>query len=249
MHMRKFFESMLLLTLLLAPWSAKAQAENNRWSYKLTPSYYSNSNQHAAWDANLRGNYGQHTVWMGHYVQGSDVHTEKFQQTRAGYENAMAMPFGVLVPSLQVASSGFVGGSLTAQIGHTDAYALLGLGRTNLNTYYNLNFDPNDAVTIGYAKRLPDRSMLTVYYVWDDRLATSQKVAHLVWRKELKDAQRLTIDLAAKEGRPEVGQPLVHGHMVSIGYDYGQLFFKLAIDRKVNFSDTDQVRSVVGLRF
>ena len=58
-------------------------------------------------------------------------------------------------------SGGFWGGSLSAQIGSPKLYAIVGLGRTNLRTYYNLNFDPNDAITLGYARRLPDRSMLT----------------------------------------------------------------------------------------
>ena len=240
---------LLSLIMLLAPWVVQAQAEKDSWSYKLTPTYYSNSNLHAAWDVNLRGQSGTHTVWIGQYMQGQDANTEKFQQTRMGYENAMPMPFGVLVPSLQLATGGFAGGSLTAQIGSSDAYALLGLGRTNVHTYYNLNFDPNDAITVGYAQRLPDQSMVTAYFVWDDRLATSQKVAHLVWRKQLNATQRLTLDLAVKNGRPEAGQALVNGHIVSIGLDQGEMFFKLAVDRKVNFSDTNQVRTVVGLRF
>lgn len=237
------------LSLMLSTCVAQAEDVPESWSYKLTPSHYINSNQRAAWDTNFRGQYGQHTVWIGHYSQGGDADTEKFQQTRAGYENAMPMPFGVLVPSLQVASQGFVGGSLTAQIGRHDSYMLLGIGRTNLHTYYNLNFDPNDAITVGYAQKLPDQSMLTAYYLWDDRLATSQKVAHLVWRKSLNDAQRLTIDLATKTGRPEVGEPKVSGRSVSLGLDHNMLFFKLAIDRKVNFSDTNQVRTALGVHF
>ena len=239
----------LLLALVLTPWAAGAQEAADHWSYKLTPSYYNNSNQHSAWDMNLRGNHGRHTAWVGHYVQGSDATTVKFEQTRVGYENAMPMPFGVLVPSVQGATGGFVGGSLTAQIGSANGYALLGFGRTNLKTYYNLNFDPNDAITVGYAKRLPDQSMLTGYYLWDDRLGTSQRVAHMVWRKQLDDTHRLTIDLAVKQGRLAAGEPMVKGHMLLLGLDHHQLFFKLAFDRKVNFSDTNQIRTLAGMRF
>jgi hypothetical protein len=142
-----------------------------------------------------------------------------------------------------------VGGSLTAQVGSLDQYALIGVGRTNLQTYYNLNFDPNDAITVGYARRLPDRSMLTAYYLWDDRLSTSQEVAHLVWRKWINDTQRLTIDMAVKKGRPAAGEAMVNGHIVSIGLDHDQLFFKLALDQKVNFSDINQIRAVTVVRF
>ena len=248
-HSKIFITQVMTLALMVSSWSVQAEAEQEIWSYKFAPSYYNNNNQQQAWDMNLRGNYGKHTVWIGHYVQGEDGSTEKFQQTRAGYENAMSMPFGMLVPSVQVATSGFVGGSLTAQVGSLDQYALIGVGRTNLQTYYNLNFDPNDAITVGYARRLPDRSMLTAYYLWDDRLSTSQEVAHMVWRKWINDTQRLTIDMAVKKGRPAAGEAMVNGHIVSIGLDHDQLFFKLALDQKVNFSDMNQIRAVAGVRF
>ena len=240
-----------LLPLLVLGLSSAALAEEpeQAWSYKLTPTHYSNSNQPAAWDVNLRGNRGAQTVWFGHFEQGADVVSGKFQQSRIGYENAMQTSWGVLVPSLQLATHGFAGGSLSAQVGGPDAYALVGFGRTNLQPYYNLNFDPNDAITLGYARRLPDRSMLTAYCTWDDRLGTSQKVAHVIWRQYLNEQQRLTLDLALKKGRPEAGEPVVHGHMASIGLDHGPLFFKLTVDRKVNFSDTRQIRTQIGARF
>lgn len=238
-----------LMPMLLMHLAAVAEEVPESWSYKLTPSHYSNSRQPSAWDVNLRGNLGQQTLWVAQYQQGADAENAKFRQSRVGYENAMQMPWGILVPSLQLATGRFAGGSLNAQIGGPDAYTLLGFGRTNLRPYYNLNFDPNDAITLGLARRLPDHSMLTVYGIWDDRLGTSQKVAHLLWRKSLDEQQRLTVDLALKKGRPEAGQPLLHGHMVSVGLDHGPLFFKLTLDRKVNFSDTDQVRTQAGVRF
>jgi hypothetical protein len=50
-------------------------------------------------------------------------------------------------PCRQPASRGFGGIALTAQTG--DKYfALVGFGRTNLKPYANLNFDPNDAITL-----------------------------------------------------------------------------------------------------
>ena len=237
---------MIGLLLCHAAW---AEELPESWSYKLTPSHYSNSKQTSAWDVNLRGNLGSHTLWFGHYSQGAGALNAGFEQSRIGYENALPMSWGVLVPSLQLATGGFAGGALNAQIGGPDAYALLGLGRTNLQPYYNLNFDPNDAVTLGFARRLPDHSMLTVYGILDDRLGTSQKVVHLLWRQSIDEAQRLTVDLALKKGRPEAGEPMVRGQMASIGLDHRQLFFKLTLDRKVNFSDTHQVRTQAGVRF
>ena len=51
-------------------------------------------------------------------------------------------------PSLQLASGGFVGGSVNLQIG-ADWYGIAGIGRTDARPYFNLNFDPNDALTLG----------------------------------------------------------------------------------------------------
>ena len=52
-----------------------------------------------------------------------------------------------LQPSLRVASGGFVGGSVAPQLG-TPFYAQVGIGRTNMRPYANLNFDPNDAIGV-----------------------------------------------------------------------------------------------------
>jgi hypothetical protein len=96
---------------------------------------------------------------------------------------------------------------------------------------------------------MPDKSLATVYYLWDDRLKTSQKVTHFVWRKQLNDIQRLTIDISYKKGRPEASEPIVQGEMISVGLDHNQIFYKLAVDQKVNFTNTNQVRTTIGIRF
>jgi hypothetical protein len=153
---------------------ANADNEPGIWIYKFTPSYYSNSNHAAATDVNLRANHGTNAAWLGYFNQHGGTATE-FKQPRAGYEKEMQMPIGTLTSSIQYASGGFLGGSINSQIGDSEEFMLLGFGRTNLRQYYNLNFDPNDAITIGYAKRMPDKSLATVYYLWDDRLKTSQK--------------------------------------------------------------------------
>ena len=118
------------------------EAAAEPWAFKLTPSYYVTTNEKDATDTNLRANHGPHAIWVGYYRRGSE-----FEQTRTGYEYTMHLSFGQLVPSLQLASGGFVGGSINAQIGDSN-YALLGFGRTNARDYYNLNFDPNDSYTI-----------------------------------------------------------------------------------------------------
>jgi hypothetical protein len=230
----------------LADPSPRGEAETgpaDRWAFKLTPSYYVTERQKDAIDLNLRANLGPQAFWLAHYRRGSE-----FEQTRAGYEYTAQWPLLQVIPSLQVASHGFAGGSITAQAG-ASVYAILGLGRTNLRDYYNLNFDPNDSLVVGIGTRLLPKSNLTLFTVQDNRLHTGQKVVHLVWRYSPSDRTRWTVDLSTKHGRPDADADPVAGGAVSVTYDYGDLFFRVARDRKVNFGNDDQTRVSVGLRF
>ena len=130
MNTHPYFARAIAMLALCTGLIAHAETEQESWKFKLTPSFYSNSDQHSAWDVNLRGNYGSHTVWVGHYLQGADAQTTGFKQTRTGYENTLTMPFGALTPSIQSASGGFFGGSINAQVGSGDEYLILGFGRT-----------------------------------------------------------------------------------------------------------------------
>jgi hypothetical protein len=226
-----------------APRGEPEAASHEAWAFKLTPSFYATTNTHDATDLNLRANLGPHATWIGWYRRGSE-----FEQTRAGYEFTAQLPFGQLVPSLQVASHGFSGGSLNAQIGDT-VYALAGIGRTNTRDYYNLNFDPNDSVVLGAGTRLIPRTNLSLYNVRDDRLGTGQSVTHLVWRYNPDARQRWTIDLSTKRGRPVADADMVSGDALSVTLDVGDVFVRFARDRKVNFSNEDQTRFSLGLRF
>ena len=220
-----------------------AVAAHHAWAFKLTPSYYVTGGLADAIDLNLRGGRGAHALWLAHYRRAAE-----FEQTRIGYEYTVHLPIGQLIPSLQLASHGFAGGSLNAQIGDS-VYALLGLGRTNLRDYYNLNFDPNDSIVVGLGTRLLPKSNVSLYTVRDNRLSTGQKVIHLVWRFAPDDHQRWTVDLSAKHGRPVADAEAVSGHALSLTYDYRQVFVRLARERRVNFSDADQTRVSIGLRF
>ena len=110
------------LCLLCAAWAALSQAEVSRpgeaetgraadWAFKFTPAYYATTHQRDAVDLNLRANHGPHAAWLGYYRRGNE-----FEQTRVGYEYTAAMPFGKLVPSVVLASRGFSGGSINAEI-------------------------------------------------------------------------------------------------------------------------------------
>lgn len=217
--------------------------QREAWAFKLTPSYYRTTNQPDATDLNLRANHGPHALWLGYYRRPGE-----FEQTRTGYEYTAQLPFGQLVPSLQLATHGFAGGSLNAQIGD-QVYALLGFGRTNTRDYYNLNFDPNDSVVYGLGTRLVPGSQLSLFTVKDNRLHTGQMVTHLVWRYFPDDHQRWTVDLSGKHGRADAEANPVSGQALSVTYDYRDVFVRLARDRKVNFSEDDQTRVSVGMRF
>ena len=227
----------------IAALNTHAQNGTEDWTFKFTPSAYSGRQQTTASDVNLRGNHGQHTVWLGHYTRPGE-----FQQTRSGYEFNARTSFVQWTPSFQVASHGFWGGSLNAAIGET-VYGLLGLGRTNLKDYYNLNFDPNDAVTYGLGWHAQDNNQWSLFTIHDNRLHTGQVVTHGVWRHATDAHHRWTVDLSRKQGRATPDSPMVQGRSWALTYDHEALFFKLAQDQKVNFSGLDQWRAAMGWRF
>lgn len=217
--------------------------EAEAWSFKLTPSYYATTHQPDATDLNLRANQGPHAVWLGYYQRGGE-----FAQTRTGYEYTAQLPFGLLVPSLQLASHGFAGGAVNAQIGD-QVYGLLGYGRTNARDYYNLNFDPNDSVVYGLGTRLFPKSTVSLFTVRDNRLHTGQEVTHLIWRTTPDERQRWTVDFSSKHGRATPDDEAVSGQALSLTYDYRDVFIRLARDKKVNFTNDDQTRFSLGVRF
>lgn len=216
---------------------------STEWAFKLTPSYYATTHEHVATDLNLRANYGPHAVWLGQYQRGNE-----FEQTRTGYEYTANFSIVQLVPSLQLATHGFAGGSLNAQIG-TSIYGLLGFGRTNTKDYYNLNFDPNDSIIYGFGTSLLPNSAVSLFTVKDNRLHTGQVVTHLVWRLTPDEKQRWTVDLSSKHGRASENEDSVAGKSISLTYDYRNLFGRYAYDQKCNFTNENQTRFSLGVRF
>ena len=133
-------------------------------------------------DFNLRWQRSDTHAWLGAYtdrVFGS--------QGRAGVDTSVDLGHSVqLQPSLQVATEGFLGGSLNVQAGES-WFALAGIGRTNLKPYFNLNFDPNDALTFAAGHHTADGSVYTLFVVADDRLHTHQRDWHFNVRIPVSD--------------------------------------------------------------
>ena len=232
-------------------------------AWKLTPSAYRETAARSAADINLRGNREIDTFWLGHYQRGSE-----FQQTRIGYERQWAMPLGRVIASAQGATRGFAGGSVTLEFHRASAqsvqgegdgagqaqplFVLLGLGRTNLRPYYNLNFDPNDSTLIGIGGRWRSGSEATLYQIHDNRLGTGQRVTHAVWRQRLGEGARFTLDLFQRDGRSDRDAALYHGTGISMTLDVANAqpwFVRLVHDPKANFTDSDMTRVALGLRF
>lgn len=226
---------------------AAAQADQDdagsRLQWKFTPSYYDNSDGSHARDLNLRIDAGDQRAWIGQYRD-----SRGYRQERAGFD-AVAQ-FGVvsLDFSAQYASGGFHGGSITTQIGG-DSYAILGWGRTNLRTYYNLNFDPNDAITAGFGTKALARDLeAQLYHIWDDRLSTRQHVTHLLLRYTASERSHCAIDLAYKHGLADP-QTYVRGYAIAATYAWQHVFARIAYDQHANFNLPNQKRLSIGLLF
>ncbi|MEO6015803.1 MAG: hypothetical protein ABIP46_00995, partial [Polaromonas sp.] len=150
------------------------------------------------------------------------------------------------MPSLQIASGGFIGGSAALETGDT-WFAGVGVGRTNLRNYVNLNFDPNDALMLSGGYRWADNDSLALQVVRDNRLNPDQQHVHLVYRTPVAGEDRLTLDLLAKQGLV-AGVP-IRRMGLSVGYDWPRYFVRVAWDPLVNFTTQDMLRLSVGTRF
>ena len=219
-------------------------AEPAEKRFKFTAGYYGYSSGGPGRDVNLRYRSGFGAVWLGNYGD-----PQFGEQARAGWESAYEPLPGVplsLQPSIQVAAGHFVGGSLTAEFG-APWFALAGIGRTNLKPYFNLNFDPNDNLTIAFGHRAAGGHTLYAMLVADNRLGTGQRNLHLVARLPVADRQRLTLDVLHKSGEGDEG--MVRAWGATLTWDSPSWFVRLARDPKQNYSGVDATRLSVGTRF
>jgi len=221
-------------------------AENsagNPVNYKLTLSHY-NTQQSSANDINLRISKDNQTLWLAEYTE----NPSNFNQVRTGYERRDNFGHLQLVSSLQAASHGFLGGSLTAEIGDA-VYMIAGYGRTNLKPYNNINFDPNDAITLGLGWHAGNDLTISVYGVQDNRVVDGQRITHLAVNKALAENQKITLDLFQKSGPHDSDGKSIQASGASISYDLNRYFMRLAYDPKVNFSQENMTRVSIGMHF
>jgi hypothetical protein len=246
--MRAALPTLLAFALTLAGAAACAPAAaadgaDGGPDFKLTLGRYGSSDGNTGLDANLRGGLGPHTAWVGLYRDQSG-----YRQARAGYEFRLDGEAVRTVFSLQSASGGVAVGSVTSEVGGAN-YAIIGWGRTNVRNYVNLNYDPNDAITLGVGTRAISQTELTLFNIHDDRLHTGQNVTHFVLRRRFDNEQRVTVDVFVKRGLTGDGYFVRNDKSISLGYDRGPLFVRFAYDPHAGFAAPTQRRLQFGTRF
>ena len=237
----------ILVHVLIFPTSAWSQDRASEAAtspaFKFTTGLYSSSPSGGfGLDLNLRHSSDFGNVWLGWFHAPSTDTSQK----RAGWDRTFTLGPVRLLPSVQVASGGFVGGSAMIETGNS-WFAGAGLGRTNLRNYVNLNFDPNDALMLSAGYRWADNRSLTMLLVRDNRQNPDQQHVHLIWRAPLADGDRVTVDLLAKSGL--VDGTSIHRLGLSVGYDWPRSFVRAAWDPKVNFTPQNMLRLSAGVRF
>ena len=193
-------------------------------------------------DLNLRHSSDWGNAWVGWFrSQALDV-----TQSRAGWDHTFAAGAVRIQPSVQVASGGFRGGSVYVETGD-EWFGGVGFGRTNLQPYVNLNFDPNDSFTLAAGRRWSEGRSLALTLVGDNRENPDQRHLHLTLRQPLPDGERLTVDLLAKRGLVDGSEVRKLG--LTVGYDWRRHFVRVAWDPKANFTAQDMLRLSAGVRF
>jgi len=211
-------------------------------SNKLTLAYYDFSSGKSGTDVNLRHTFASGTAWVGVYRQ-----SDGFDQVRVGYEYDYHGDWLTLVPSVQAATHGFVGGTVYSEIGHP-LFVVAGFGRTNLQPYWNLGFDPNDYIQFGAGYRDGSGNTVSVAAIRDDRLGTGQTNTHVFFRRYLPKDWRLTLDAVSERGDGDDGL-VVRAWAVSADVDWRRWFLRVAEDPHVNYTPDRQLRIAAGLRF
>ena len=220
-----------------APGSGEAAGE---YHWKLTAGDYAYAG-YAGTDVNLRWRDTDTDAWLGAY--GDRVFGT---QVRAGADTSIDLgKYLQLQPSVQVASRGFVGGSVNLQAGAA-WYGLAGIGRTDARSYFNLNFDPNDAFTLGAGHSAGSGYRYLVFVVADNRFHTGQRDWHLNAEVPFGPAHA-TFDLLRKTGLGDAGAVRAWGF--SANYDWPRWFLRLTYDPAQNFSAQNAWRFATGVRF
>ena len=203
--------------------------------------YFTKGNR--AYDLNLRHQFGPLTAWIaGFYDPGST----KLMRVGAQYDYKKA--WFHFVPTLEVATTKGVSASLYSELGSGKTFAIVGVSRTNLKAFFDLFWDPSEAVQLGIGHKISSYNRLQAYTIFDVRLHTEQQNTHVLYRRKLNANNGITFDAVFKTGHGDSGK-FVRDAGIGVYYDRPKWFWKLYYDPHVNFSEHTMVRTGVGLKF
>lgn len=196
-----------------------------------------------AYDLNFRHQLGPFTVWIAGFY---DPKNNKLIRVGAQYDYKKA--WFHFVPTLEVATSKAVSGSLYSELGSGKTFAIAGVSRTNLKAFFDLFWDPSESVQLGIGHKISSYDRIQVYTIFDVRLHTEQQNTHLLWRHKLNANNGITFDGVFKSGHADSGE-LIHNVGLGVYYDRPHWFWKLYYDPHVNFTSQTMVRTGIGLKF
>jgi len=203
--------------------------------------YFTPGNQ--AYDLNLRRQFGPLTAWIAGYY---DPHNN--QLIRVGAQYDYKKDWFHFIPTIEVATTKGVSGSLYSELGSGKTFAIVGVARTNLKAFFDLFWDPSESVQLGVGHKISSYDRIQAYSIFDVRLHTEQQNTHVLWRHKLNATNGITFDGVFKSGHTDSGV-LIHKVGIGMYYDRPKWFWKLYYDPNVNFSSHTMVRTGIGLKF
>ena len=215
---------------------------SDEFKSKLTFSVYF-TNGDRLYDLNLRHQFGPLTAWIAGFA---DPNGTKLIRVGAQYDYKKA--WFHFVPTIEVATTKAVSGSLYSELGSGKTFAIAGVSRTNLKSFFDLFWDPSDAVQLGVGHKISSYDRIQAYSIIDVRLHTEQQNTHVVYRHKLNANNGITFDGVFKSGHDDSGRFI---RTVGIGayYDRPKWFWKVYYDPHVNFTSHTMVRTGIGLKF
>lgn len=215
---------------------------SDEFKSKLTFGVYF-TNGGAAYDLNLRHQFGRLTAWIAGY---DDPGNTKLIRIGAQYD--YKKKWFHFVPTLEVATTKGVSGSLYSEFGSGKTIAIVGVSRTNLKAFFDLFWDPSESVQLGIGHQISSYDRIQAYTIFDVRLHTEQQNTHVLWRHKLNRNNGITFDGLFKSGHGDSGD-VIRAVGIGVYYDRPRWFWKLYYDPHVNFSGQTMVRTGIGLKF
>ena len=196
-----------------------------------------------AYDLNLRHQFGPLTAWIAGFY---DPKNNKLMRVGTQYDYKKA--WFHFVPTIEVATSKAVSGSLYSELGSGKTFLIAGVSRTNLKAFFDLFWDPSESVQLGIGHKIRSYNRIQAYTIFDVRLHTEQQNTHVLWRHKLNANNGITFDGVFKSGHTDSGE-FIRDVGIGAYYDRPKWFWKVYYDRHVNFTSHTMVRTGIGLKF